>query len=310
MELRIFTEPQQGATYDQLLASAQLAEERGFGAWFRSDHYSRLGPGDRGAGPTDSWVTLGALARETRTIRLGTLVTSGTFRLPGPLAIQVNQVDQMSGGRIELGLGTGWNDEEHRHHGIPFPPLKERFARLEEQLEILHGLWNTPPGETFTFEGTYYALEDNPALPKPEQPGGPPVIIGGLGLERTPALAARYAAEFNSSFAPIEYFQLQVDAVRSACDAIGRDPDDLVLSAAQVVCIAENDRDLAYRAGRIGKPVAELREEALCGSPAEVLEKIADWAEAGATRLYLQTIDIDDLDHVRLIDEEVKRLLP
>jgi F420-dependent oxidoreductase-like protein len=310
MELRIFTEPQQGATYDQLLASAQLAEQCGFGAWFRSDHYSRLGPGDPGAGPTDSWVTLGALARETDTIRLGTLVTSATFRLPGPLAIAVSQVDQMSGGRLDFGLGTGWNDDEHRHHGIPFPPLKERFARFEEQLQILHGIWNTPPGQTFTHTGSHYQLDECPALPKPAQPGGPPVIIGGLGLERTPALAARYAAEFNSSFAPLEYYRLQVDAARAACDDIGRDPDDLILSVAQVVCVAENDTDLAYRAGRIGKSVADLRDNALCGSPAEVLEKLADWAETGATRVYLQTIDIDDLDHVRLIDEQIRRLLP
>jgi F420-dependent oxidoreductase-like protein len=310
MELRIFTEPQEGATYDQLLASAQLAEQCGFGAWFRSDHFSRLGPGDPGPGPTDSWVTLGALARETDTIRLGTLVTSATFRLPGALAIAVSQVDQMSRGRIDFGLGTGWNDDEHRHHGIPFPSLKERFARLEEQLQILHGIWNTPPGQTFTHTGSHYQLDDCPALPKPTQPGGPPVIIGGLGLERTPALAARYAAEFNSSFAPIDYFRLQADAARSACDAVGRDPDDLILSVAQVVCVAENDTELAYRAGRIGKSVADLREHALCGRPAEVLEKLADWAETGATRAYLQTIDIDDLDHVRLIDEQIRRLLP
>lgn len=310
MELRIFTEPQQGATYEQLLASARLAEKSGFGAWFRSDHLSRLDPGDPGPGPTDSWVTLGAIARETETIRLGTLVTSATFRLPGPLAVAVNQVDQMSGGRLEFGLGTGWNEDEHRHHDIPFPPLGERFDRLEEQLDIFHGLWNTPSGESFTHRGRHYHLDECPALPKPAQPGGPPVIIGGLGLQRTPALAARYAAEFNSSFAPLDYFRLQVDAARSACDAVGRDPDDLVLSVAQVVCIAENESDLAYRAQRIGQPVDELRQHALCGRPAEVLEKIADWAETGASRLYLQTIDIEDLDHVQLIADQVLALLP
>lgn len=310
MELRIFTEPQQGATYEQQVASARLAEECGFGAWFRSDHYTRLWPGDRGPGPTDSWVTLGALARETSTIRLGTLVTSGTFRHPGPLAITVSQVDEMSGGRIDFGLGTGWNDDEHRQHGIPFPSLKERFERLEEQLQIFHGFWNTPVGETFSFSGTHYQLDECPALPKPAQPGGPPVIVGGLGLERTPRLAARYAAELNSSFAPIDYFRLQVEAARAACDEIGRDPDDLILSVAQVVCVAENDADLAQRAAHIGRPIDDLRDNALCGSPAEVLEKLADWAEAGASRVYLQTLDMTDLDHVRLMDEHIRRLLP
>jgi F420-dependent oxidoreductase-like protein len=310
MDLRIFTEPQQGATYDQLLASALLTEELGFDAWFRSDHLSRIGPGPLGPGPTDSWITLGALARETERIRLGTLVTSGTFRLPGPLAVSVSQVDAMSDGRVELGLGTGWYDDEHQQHGIPFPPLKERFQRLEEQLQILHGLWSTPPGETFSFDGPHYQLKDNPALPKPAQPGGPPVIIGGLGLERTPALAARYAAELNSSFAPIEYFRAQVDAARAACDAIGRDPDDLVLSTATIVCVGENDAEIARRAANIDKSVDDVRNNSLGGTPSEVLEKIADWAEAGATRLYLQTLDIDDLDHLRLIDEQVRQLLP
>ena len=145
MELRIFTEPQQGATYDDLLAVARRAEELGFDAFFRSDHYLTMG-GDGLPGPTDAWVTLAGLARETSRIRLGTLVTSATFRLPGPLAISVAQVDQMSGGRVELGLGAGWFEDEHTAYGIPFPPLGERFDRLEEQLAIITGLWSTPAG--------------------------------------------------------------------------------------------------------------------------------------------------------------------
>src|SRR5215207_4859022 len=199
-DLRIFTEPQQGATYDDLLAVAQRAESLGFGAFFRSDHYLVMGDGDGLPGPTDAWITLAGLARDTSTIRLGTLVTSATFRLPGPLAIAVAGVDQMSNGRVEFGFGAGWFEQEHTAYGIPFPPVGERFDNLEEQLAVVHGLWNTPVGETFSYDGRRWQLGGSPALPKPVQSGGPPIIIGGHGTKRTPALAARYAAEFNLTF--------------------------------------------------------------------------------------------------------------
>ena len=167
MRLRIFTEPQQGASYSTLRRVAKAAEDLGFDAFFRSDHYLRMGDGSGAPGPTDAWATLAALAVETSTIRLGTLVTAATFRLPGPLAITVAQVDEMSGGRVEFGLGTGWYDGEHRAYGIPFPPLKERFDRFEEQLAIITGLWSTPIGQRFSYDGAYYSLTDSPALPKP-----------------------------------------------------------------------------------------------------------------------------------------------
>jgi len=185
VKLRIFVEPQQGASYEQLLAVAQATEALGFDAFFRSDHYLSMG-GDGLPGPTDAWVTLAALARETTRIRLGTLVSSATFRWPGVLAITVAQVDAMSGGRVELGLGTGWYDGEHTAYGIPFPALGERFERLEEQLAILTGLWATPVGEKFSYSGTHYTLEDSPALPKPLQQPYPPLILGGAGARRTP----------------------------------------------------------------------------------------------------------------------------
>src|SRR6186713_2702307 len=154
MDLRIFTEPQEGATYDELLAAALEAERFGFDAFFRSDHYQRIHPGDAGVGSSDAWITLAGLARDTSTIRLGTLVTPATFRLPGPLAISVANVDQMSGGRVELGLGAGWFEREHAAYGIPYPAeAPDRFDRLEEQLEIITGLWSTPVGETFSYEG-------------------------------------------------------------------------------------------------------------------------------------------------------------
>src|SRR2546421_2182272 len=195
MRLVVFTEPQLGASYADQLRIARHAEELGFDAFFRSDHYLTMGGSDGLPGPTDSWVTLGALAVQTTRIRLGTLVTSATFRYPGPLAISVAQVDQMSGGRVELGLGAGWFEAEHRAYAIPFPPLGERFDRLTEQLDIITGLWTTPVGEKFDYSGTQYTVVESPALPKPAQSPHPPIIIGGGGAKRTPALAAQFAAE-------------------------------------------------------------------------------------------------------------------
>ena len=307
MDLRIFIEPQQGASYDQQLAVAKTAEELGFNGFFRSDHYTRMGGGDPMPGPTDSWVTLAGLARETSRIRLGTLVSSATFRLPGILAISVAQVDAMSGGRIELGLGTGWFEEEHTAYGIPFPSLKERFDRYAEQLAIITGLWRTPVGEKFSFKGEYYTLTDSPALPKPVQQPHPPVIIGGAGTKRTPALAARYASEFNVPFHPADAVAAQFGRVRQAAEAIGRNPDELVYSAALVVCCGENEAEISRRAARIGREVDELRMNGLAGTPAEIVEKMKTYGPegAGASRIYLQVLDLDDLDHLRLIAAEV-----
>lgn len=310
MDLRIFVEPQQGATYAQQLAVAQLAEEEGFDGFFRSDHWLKMGDISGLPGPTDSWVTLGALARETSTIRLGTLLTSATFRLPGPLAIAVAQVDDMSGGRVELGIGAGWFGDEHVAYGIPFPTTTERFDRLAEQLEVITGLWRCAPDDQYTFEGDHYGLVGSPALPKPVQPGGPPIIIGGKGPRRTPELAARFGAEMNVPFVDVATFATQRDRAWAACAQLGRDPEDLILSVAQVVCVGENDEEVSRRAGSIGRSVDELRANGLCGQPADVLAKLATFAEAGATRVYLQVLDIDDLDQIRLIARDVLRLLP
>ncbi|MBG0830815.1 LLM class F420-dependent oxidoreductase [Planomonospora sp. ID67723] len=303
MKLRIFTEPQQGGTYDELLAVARTAERLGFDAFFRSDHYMRIGPGDPGPGSTDAWVTLAGLARETSTIRLGTLVTPATFRLPGALAISVAQVDQMSGGRAELGLGAGWFDAEHIAYGIPFPPVSERFARFEEQLEILTGLWTTPTGKTFSFEGSHYRLADSPALPKPAQSPKPPIIIGGFGARRTPRLAARFADEYNVPFRTIEDTAQAFGRVREACEEQGR--PSIVLSAAQTVCVGADDAEIARRAEAIGQDPAALRAGGLAGTPAEVAEKIGQFAELGAERIYLQVMDLGDLEHLELIAAEV-----
>ncbi|MBD2895969.1 F420-dependent glucose-6-phosphate dehydrogenase [Actinomadura sp. RB99] len=304
MRLRIFTEPQQGASYETLLSVAKAAEDLGFDAFFRSDHYTKMGDVSGEPGPTDSWVTLGALARETSRIRLGTLVTAGTFRYPGPLAISVAQVDQMSGGRVDFGIGTGWFEEEHVHYGIPFPSLNERFERLEEQIRIVTGLWGTPDGETFSFAGKHYTLKDSPALPKPAQAGGPPVILGGFGPKRTPRLAAAYADEYNVPFHQVEDTGGAFGRVRAACRDAGR-TKPMVYSAAQVVCCGRDEAEIARRADAIGRRVDELRENGLAGTPAEIVEKIGRFGELGAERLYLQVLDLSDLDHLELLASEV-----
>jgi F420-dependent oxidoreductase-like protein len=306
MDLRIFTEPQQGASYDTLLAVAKATEDLGFDAFFRSDHYLAMGDSDGLPGPTDAWITLAGLARETSRIRLGTLMTAGTFRLPGVLAIQVAQVDQMSGGRVEFGLGAGWYEDEHKAYGIPFP--KEKFGRLEEQLAIVTGLWGTKPGETFSHHGTHYDLTDSPALPKPTQ-AKIPVLIGGMGASRTPRLAARYADEFNIPFASLADSERQFGRVREAAQAAGRDADELTYSNALVVCVGKDDAEVARRAAAIGREVEELKENGLAGSPAEVVDKIGRFAEIGSTRFYLQVLDLSDLDHLELISSQVQSQL-
>jgi F420-dependent oxidoreductase-like protein len=307
MRLRIFTEPQQGASYDTLLRVAKAAEELDFDAFYRSDHYLAMGGADGLPGPTDAWVTLAGLARETSRIRLGTLMSAATFRLPGPLAIQVAQVDDMSGGRVELGLGTGWFEDEHAAYGIPFP--KEKFGRLEEQLEIITGLWSTPAGERFSYDGRYYRLTDSPALPKPAQPKVP-VLIGGHGKVRTPALAARFADEFNIPFASVADSEQQFARVRAAAEDAGRGGQDIVCSNALVVCAGKDDAEVARRAAAIGREVEELKEHGLAGSPAEVVDKIGQYEQAGSSRIYLQILDLHDIDHLQLISEQIRMQVP
>lgn len=304
MQLRIFTEPQQGATYDDLLTVAQTAERLGYDAFFRSDHF--LGMGSAGLpGPTDAWLTLAALGRETSTIRLGTLMTSATFRPPALLAIQVAQADQMSGGRIDLGIGAGWFAEEHSAYGFPFPGTPERFDRLEESLAIITGLWETPLGETFSFTGEHYTLADSPALPKPVQQPRPPILIGGNGKRRTPALAARFADEFNVPFGSLQHNRTMFERVDAACEEIGRDPGDVIRSSALVLCCGKDEAEIARRAASIGREVDELRENGLAGTPQEVVDKLATFADAGVQRVYLQMLDLTDLDHLELVASDV-----
>jgi F420-dependent oxidoreductase-like protein len=299
MQLRVFTEPQQGATYDDLLRVARAAEDLGFDAFFRSDHYLHMG-GDGLPGPTDAWLTIAALGRETSRIRLGTLVSPATFRLPGPLAISVAQADQMSGGRVEFGLGAGWFRAEHEAYGIPFRSTAERFDRFAEQVQIVDGLLTTPPGKTYSFAGRHYQLTDAPALPKPVQQPRPPLILGGSGKKRGAELAARFADEYNVAFESVEETHAILDRVRAA--AGDREP---ISSAAQVLCVGRNEAEIARRADAIGRDVAELRRNGLAGTPDELVDRIGRFAEFGVTRMYLQVLDLADRDHLELVAGDV-----
>jgi F420-dependent oxidoreductase-like protein len=304
MQLRVMTEPQEGATYDDLLGVAQEAERLGFNGFFRSDHFQNISS-DPGPGSTDAWITLAGLARETSSIRLGTMVSSATFRLPGPLAIAVATVDAMSGGRVELGLGTGWFDAEHASYGIPFPPIGERFDLLEEQLAVITGLWTTPPGERFSFAGEHVTVRDSPALPKPVQQPRPPIIVGGKGPRRTPRLAARFADEFNVAFSSLDDTAAAIARVREACEATGRDPDTMVYGAAQTLAVGQDEDEVRRRAAAMDRSASELRRDQLGGTVEEVVDKIGRFGEVGASRIYLQVLDVHDLDQLRLVAAEV-----
>ncbi|WP_431795074.1 LLM class F420-dependent oxidoreductase [Microbacterium enclense] len=308
MEYCLFTEPQQGFSYDDQLAFARSAEAHGLDGFFRSDHYLRMGDGDALPGPTDAWTTLAGLARETSRIRLGTLVSSVTYRVPGILAIQVAQVDAMSGGRVELGLGSGWFEAEHAAYGIPFPP--RRFDLLEEQLAIVTGVWSTPAGETFSFSGEHYRLDAAPALPKPVQ-APVPVIVGGGGPKRTPALAARFATEYNIGFVTEDVVAEKFAVVRAACEGIGRDPATLKFSVALPTIIGADDAAIERRVAAIGQTRAQFDNGAnLIGRPEEVAEKVERLRAVGAERVYFQLLDLRDIDHADEVGTQLLPLLP
>lgn len=313
LDLRIFTEPQQGAAHADLLRVAQAAHTLGFTGFFRSDHVLTMG-GDGLPGPSESFVSLGAIAAQVPDIRLGTLVTSATFRHPSMLAIAAAQVDDISGGRLELGLGAGWFEAEHTAYGLPFgASFGERFDRMTEQLEIITGLWATPAGRTFDHDGPVWTLRGAPGLPKPVQrsaTGTPhvPIIIGGRGPKRTPALAARFADEFNVGFPDdVATGTTQVGRVRAACEAIGRSPDDLTYSLAHVLCVGADDADFRRRAETIGRDADELRSVSpFAGTVDEVVDGIGTWTDAGVPRFYLQVLDLHDLDHLDLVSREIR----
>ena len=309
MDLRIFTEPHMGARYGDILRVARAAEDGGYDGFFRSDHYLRFGGGDPLPGPTDAWTTLAGLARDTSRVQLGTLVSPVTFREPAVLALQVAQVDAMSDGRVALGLGSGWFEPEHQAFGLPFPPVTERYDRLEEQLEIVTGLWDLPYGQRFSYSGKHYSIEDNPGLPKPAR-GRVPLILGGAGRQRGAALAARFADEFNAGFSPPQEIGTRFERVRAACREQGRDPGGLIFSVALTTVCGEDDRQVAARAAAAGQDVDRLRTNGLAGTPDEIVDRIGAYAGVGATRVYLQIWDLDDLDMIELIAQRVMPQLP
>jgi F420-dependent oxidoreductase-like protein len=301
--MRVLMEPRHGSRYDDILALALATERAGFDAFFRSDHLFGVDPDDPAYRPTDCWTTLAGLARDTKRVRLGSLVTAGTFRAPGLLAAIVASVDEMSGGRVELGIGTGWYAREHSAYGLPFPATGVRFDRFEEQLAIITGLWRTPAGEEpgFSFDGTHYRIEANRTPPRPAQSPHPPIIVGGTGPKRTPAIAARYADEFNGALGGDLRERYAVFA--RACEAIGRDPDEARRSAVLPVACGSSRAEVQRRAEIIGSE--RMRASAAIGSPDEVTERIVALGEAGADTVYLHIYDIHDLDHIALIGTEV-----
>jgi F420-dependent oxidoreductase-like protein len=302
MRVCLFIEPHRGATYDDQLKLARHAEDAGYEAMLRADHYQSMSAARGLPGPTDAWITLAGLARETTRIRLGTLLNSATFRLPGPLAVMVAQVDAMSGGRIELGLGAGWFEREHTALGIPFPPLGERFDRLDEQLQIIRGLWSTPDEASFSFDGKHYQLLDAPALPKPVQRPGPPIIVGGRGPRRTPDLAARYADEFNMPFKSVAETAAGFARVQALASSYER---SVTLSAGVVVAIGRTEAEAQQRAAPLHVPSALPPEDPVIGSPDRLVQRLGELAEAGATRVHLRVLDMADFDHIDLIAAEV-----
>jgi F420-dependent oxidoreductase-like protein len=301
MRMRVLLEPHHGATYAQILALARTTEEAGFDAFFRSDHYLGIDPDDTGYRPTDSWTTLAGLAVQTERVRLGTLMTASTYRRPGPLAITVATVDAMSGGRAELGIGAAWYEREHRFFGIPFPPLGERFDRLAEQLDIITGLWQTAPGERFSYHGKHYQLEECASIPRPA--ARPRIIIGGAGPRRTPELAARFADEFNSGMS--DGLAERFANFRRICEQSGRDPAGVRLSTTLPVCCGQTRREADRRAAALGEPGLRMLRMGITGTPGEVTGRLAELAAAGADTIYFHLYDVADLDHVRLLGNEV-----
>jgi F420-dependent oxidoreductase-like protein len=308
MRFALMTEPQQGYSYQDILDTALTAERLGFETFFRSDHYSSF-PGQDDLPTTDAWTTLAGLARETTRIGLGTMVSPVTFRTPGSFAKVVSTVDEMSGGRVEMGVGAGWNESEHARLGIPYPDTAGRVDRMEEQLAILRGLWDEPDG--WSFDGLHYQVRHSLLRPKGRRPN---LIIGGTGKPRSIRLAARYADEYNissSSPAQVREIMARLDA---ACEAIGRDPATLARSAMAGTLVGRDEADMARRTqaqvaifgGASDEATAwleERRDRWVLGTPDGARTRIAEYAESGINRLLLQDFLPRDLEHVALMAE-------
>jgi F420-dependent oxidoreductase-like protein len=313
MRVCLMIEGQEGVTWDQWVALAAACEEGGFDGLFRSDHYVSFGhPTEWGS--LDAWATMGALAARTERIQLGTMVSPVTFRHPSELAKSVVTADHVSGGRVELGMGAGWFEGEHRAYGFPFPPAAERFDMLTEQVEIVHRLWSTDEASV-TFEGQHYRLENCFGLPKPLQRPHPPLILGGSAGPRAAALAARWADEYNVNFVDPAECRLRRDRLSAACEKAERDPASLRMSLMTGTLVGSDQPDLLARAGRLmeqrgasGDPEAFIRnlgDEWIRGTPDQVLSRLGEYAEAGIERVMLQHNVHADLESVALIGKEI-----
>lgn len=286
-------EGQEGVTWQQWLALAHACEEHGIEALFRSDHYLSFHRG-AGNGSLDAWATVTALAAATTTLRLGTLVSPATFRHPSELAKVAATADHVSGGRIELGLGAGWNEQEHRGYGFPFPEMSERLERFAEQLEIVHRQWTE---KRFDFAGRHYTLTDCTALPKPLQQPRPPIIVGGNAKQGTVRPAARFADEYNTVFCSPEEFATRRERIHAICEEEGRDPETLTLSLMLPIGVTD--------AGRRQLEDVPFRDVALVGTPAEITTQLREYEQAGCQRIMLQHLLHEDLETIAAIGEIV-----
>jgi F420-dependent oxidoreductase-like protein len=305
VRLALMIEGQEGVSWEQWLALARACEEHGVETMFRSDHY--LSQGDRAANQAlDAWTTLAGLAAATTELRLGTLVSPATFRLPSVLANAAATVDQISGGRVELGMGAGWMEPEHEAFGFPFPPLAERLERFAEQLEIVHRLWTE---ETVDFQGEHYRLVDAPGLPKPVQQPHPPLLVGGSAGRGTAVPAARWADEYNTIFCPPEEFARRRERVREACEREGRDPDSIRVSLMTGYVLGEERARRLYgrreRSDDYETWLAGYRESALVGTADEIVARLREYDQAGCERVMLQHLLHDDLEPVAAIGREL-----
>ncbi len=316
MRFALMIEPQQGLSYGDQLAIARRAQAAGFETLFRSDHYDSF-PGELGRPTTDAWAVIAGLARETDRIRLGALVSPATFRHPGNLAKVVATVDEMSGGRIEFGVGAGWNEGEHRHHGFPFPAITERADMMEEQLAILRGLWQEPDG--WSFEGRHYTIRESLFRPRPVQQPAPPIIVGGGGSPRSLRIAVRFADEFNLTSGTPAMAVETFAALDVAAQAAGRDPATIVRSAMVGVLVGRDEGEVNRRTqalmeafGAVDKGTGtawldERRPRWILGTPRQARAKLAEFVAAGCQRVVLQDFLPWDLDHIDLVAEALIR---
>jgi len=306
MRVALMIEGQEGVSWEQWLALAAAAEEAGIEALFRSDHYLSLdAPTERES--LDAWTTLAGLAARTSRLRLGTMVSPATFRHPSVLAKSAATVDHISGGRVELGLGAGWMELEHRAYGFDFPPTSERVARFAEQIEIVHRLWTE---DSVDFRGRFYRLEACTALPKPVQRPRPPIVVGGSARPGTARPAARFADEYNTVFASPEEARGRRRRLDAACEAEGRDPATLPLSVMTGFLIGTDDGEIRERARRLAGDgaddlLARYREGGLAGTPAEIVDRLRAYEDAGVTRVMLQHLLHDDLEPIEILGRDI-----